>query len=151
MTRLPPGLRHILAQTRLYTDEQEYVIVNIPLEQRYEGAALFAKLATAFSASVIDKDQMTLVVAADVWEEVKNCAEAAQETPGYRLITFDLPLELGLVGYLATLVQVLAEAGVSIFAVSAYRRDHLLVMQTDFDRAWQVLSEFTTACQSEVG
>ena len=151
MRKLPPGLCHILAQTRLYTDDREYVIVNIPLEQRDAGAALFAKRATAFSAAVIDKDQLTLVLAADVWDEVKGSVEAVQETPGYRLITFDLPLELGLVGYLATLAQVLAEAGVSIFATSAYQRDHLLVMQSDFDHAWRALSGFIAACKEQEG
>jgi hypothetical protein len=74
-----------------------------------------------------------------------------QEQLGYRLITFDIALELGLVGYLATLTDVVAEAGVSMLAFSAYQRDHLLVSASDFDRAWSTLNDFITACQEAEG
>lgn len=28
---LPPGLRHVVAQTRLFTDARTYVIIRLPL------------------------------------------------------------------------------------------------------------------------
>jgi len=146
---LPLGLRHIIAQTRLYTDEREYVVVSVPLERCYEGVALLAKLVEPFSAVVVDKDELTLVLPADVWAAVRGQIPEAEEAPGYRLITFDVPLELGLVGYLAILTDVLAEAGISLLAFSAYQRDHILVPEADLDRAWKALRDFVVACQEE--
>jgi hypothetical protein len=45
------------------------------------------------------------------------------------------PLDLTLTGVLAALAGALAEAGVSLFAVSTYDTDYLLVRQKDLDRA----------------
>jgi hypothetical protein len=144
---LPPGLLHVLAQTRLYTDGREYVVVSVPLEMFYEGTALLAKMAEPFSVAVVDKDELTLVFPMEVWEAVREHLPERLEAAGYRLITFDLPLDLGLVGYLATLTDVVAEAGVSMLAFSAYQRDHLLVPEGDFDRAWKALDEFIARCR----
>lgn len=149
MAKLPPGLLHILAQTELYTDDRAYVIVHVPLEARFEATELFAKLSSAFSTAVVDKDQLTLVLPEDAWDEVRDGLDVTEVSEGYRLITFDLPLDLGLVGYLATLSSVLAEAGVSIFAASAYQRDHLLVAEPDFERAWDALESFIAECREE--
>lgn len=149
MTKLPPGLRHVLAQTELRTDDREYVIIDVPLEEYREAIELFAELGAVFSTAVIDEDELTLVLPFDVWDEARDDIAAAGEADGYRLITFDLTLELGLVGYLAMLTDVLAEEGIAIFAVSSYQRDHLLVKEMDFERAWAALEEFIASCQQE--
>ncbi len=146
---LPPGLLHVLAQTRLYTDGREYTIATVPLEDLYEGLALLTKAAEPFSAAVVDKDELTLILPTDVWAGLRETLPRFEESPGYRLITFDLPLELGLVGYLAVLTDVLAEEGVSLLAFSAYQRDHLLVAGMDFERAWDALSMFIARCQEQ--
>lgn len=144
---LPVGLRHIVGQTRLYTDDRDYVVIRVPLEDVYEGTAMLAKIAEPFSTAIVDKDELTLVLPEDVWEEVRDDLDWDQEPVGYRLITFDIALELGLVGYLATLTDVVAEAGVSMLAFSAYQRDHLLVPEPDFGRAWTALNDFIAACR----
>ncbi len=144
---LPVELCHIFAQTRLYTDGREYVTVSVPLENLYDGVALLAKLAEPFSAVVVDKDELTLVLPVEMWEVVQDGLDWTRESSSYRLITFDVPLELGLVGYLATLTHVVAEAGASLLAFSAYQRDHLLVPQQDFERVWNTLSDFIISCQ----
>ena len=146
---LPPGLLHVLAQTRLYTDGREYVVVSVPLEALYEGTALLAKVVEPFSAAVVDKDELTLVFPTEVWGAVREHLPERLEAAGYRLITFDLPLDLGLVGYLATLTDVVAKAGVSMLAFSAYQRDHLLVPEADFDQVWRALDEFIARCQQQ--
>jgi hypothetical protein len=46
---------------------------------------------------------------------------------GFRALAVAGPLDFGLTGVLAALAAPLAEAGVSIFAVSTYDTDHLLV------------------------
>ena len=54
---------------------------------------------------------------------------------GWRLLTVRGPLEFTLTGIMAALAGELAAAGVSLFALSTYDTDHLLVKQTDLGRA----------------
>ncbi len=49
-------------------------------------------------------------------------------------------LDFSLTGILASLVAPLADASISIFAISTYDTDYLLVQETDLPRAVQVLS-----------
>lgn len=51
------------------------------------------------------------------------------------------PLALSLVGVLAALSGTLAEAGVSLFAVSTYDTDYLLVKNGELEKAVSTLSE----------
>ncbi len=60
---------------------------------------------------------------------------------GWRCFKVKGPLDFGLTGILAALVSPLAEAGISIFAVSTFDTDYLLVKQKDFDNAVQTLSK----------
>jgi len=48
-------------------------------------------------------------------------------------------MDLSTVGVLASLADVLRDANVSIFAVSTYDTDYLLVPQSDADRSVQAL------------
>ncbi len=51
------------------------------------------------------------------------------------------PLDFSLVGVLASLAGTLAEVGISIFAISTYNTDYLLVKDTEFDNAAAALVE----------
>src|SRR5690349_512438 len=54
---------------------------------------------------------------------------------GWRCLAVDGPLDFDLIGVLAELSGTLADAGVSIFAVSTYDTDHLLVREGDVQLA----------------
>jgi len=54
---------------------------------------------------------------------------------GWRLLSVRGPLDFTLTGIMAALAGELAAAGVSLFAVSTYDTDHVLVKATDLDRA----------------
>jgi hypothetical protein len=58
---------------------------------------------------------------------------------GWRCLRVAGTLDLSLVGVLASLVGPLAGAGVSVFAVSTFDTDHLLLKASDFERAVGVL------------
>jgi uncharacterized protein len=146
---LPPGLVHIVAQTHLFTDARDYVILRTAPDQAGAAETLFSKLDEPFSALVRDKDEVTLVLPVDVWEKEQPFLDILDESSNYRLITFDLPLELGLVGYLATMTSTVAEEGVSIFSVSAFSRDHIFVPEEDFERAWDALRALIRSCQTQ--
>ncbi len=143
----PPGLRHLLAKTKLFTDAKDYVIMRLPVDQVKEAAHLLAQNNRPFTAMVCDKDEVTLVFPRDDWKALNVAIDVAETSPDYRLITFDLPLDLELVGYLATMSSAVAEAGVSIFPLSSFSRDHIFVPTEDFERAWDALRELIHTCQ----
>jgi uncharacterized protein len=60
---------------------------------------------------------------------------------GWRMITFDMILPFGLVGFMARISGALAKEGISIFAVSAYSTDHVFVKARDLDRAVATLEK----------
>lgn len=147
--QFPPGLQHAIANTRLFTDAQDYVILHLPIHQYEEASRLITRHNAPFTALVRDKDEVTLVLAKETWDIVRPTLEIVAESPNYRLITFDLPLDLGLVGYLAALSGTVAEKGISIFSISAFSRDHLFVPVEDFEEAWNALRALIRTCQAE--
>ena len=72
------------------------------------------------------------------------CSEEAvppdvQADRGWRLLAVHGPLDLSMVGVLAGLATTLARADVSIFAISTFDTDYLLVRENDLDRALDAL------------
>jgi uncharacterized protein len=58
---------------------------------------------------------------------------------GWRALQIEGPLDFSLLGVLAAIAGVLAEAGVSIFVLSSYDTDTILVKETVLDRALAAL------------
>ena len=59
----------------------------------------------------------------------------------WKILTFDMVLPFGLVGFLAKVSKVLADEKIPIFAISAYSTDHILVKEKDLARAEEKLKE----------
>ncbi len=64
-----------------------------------------------------------------------------QQELGWRCIRIDGTMKLDEVGVLASLVQPLAEAGVSIFSASTFNTDYLFVMEEQLVNAVQALQK----------
>ena len=60
--------------------------------------------------------------------------------PGWRCLRVAGPLGFGMTGILASLSGPLASSGVSIFVVSTYETDYLMVQERDLDRAVDALT-----------
>ncbi|RLM57237.1 ACT domain-containing protein [Halobellus sp. Atlit-31R] len=88
-------------------------------------------------ATVRDRRETTHVVSEKRVEEI----ETREVERGWALLSFDVVLPFDLVGFLAVVASALAENDVSVFALSAYSTDHILVRRTDLDRAVATLSE----------
>jgi hypothetical protein len=58
---------------------------------------------------------------------------------GWRCLRVNGVIDFSVVGVLASLTGPLAEAGVSVFAVSTFDTDYLLVKEVDFDRSCSAL------------
>ncbi len=67
--------------------------------------------------------------------------EGLRSEAGWACLKVEGPLDLSLTGVMASLAVPLAEAGISIFAVSTYDTDYLLVKVGDLERAVAVLTQ----------
>ncbi|MFD1514179.1 ACT domain-containing protein [Halomarina rubra] len=88
-------------------------------------------------ATIRDRQETTHVITENRLKEI----EAQKVEPGWALLTFDVVLPFKLVGFLAIVASELAENDVSIFALSAYSTDHILVQQADLEQALDTLSD----------
>jgi len=59
---------------------------------------------------------------------------------GWRLISFDMILPFGLIGFFAHVSGAMAREGIPILAVSAYSTDHMFVKGKDLERAVKALA-----------
>lgn len=129
---------------KLYTDNILYCLVHLPPAAITAAAGVLAEIGAPFSALIADKDEVSLLIPQDDWEEFAHRLPDHKVKANYRLITFDLVLDFDLVGFLAIVSKILAEANVSLLALSAFERDHVLVQAGQFDTAWAALRRAQT-------
>ncbi|HVF50641.1 MAG TPA: ACT domain-containing protein [Pyrinomonadaceae bacterium] len=88
-----------------------------------------------------DGREVTLLLEEEDWRTMRHVVREARVESGFRLVTLDIELDWNVVGYLARVTSILAAAGVSVGALSAFTRDHLLIKQEDLGTALRVLGE----------
>jgi hypothetical protein len=121
---------------RLAVDVQpgDYSIVRLPA-----GAALPAGLLERSGRALVSvtstPDEVSMVCPTEMAPSGENLNH------GWRLLTVRGPLEFTLTGIMAAIAGALAAAGVSLFAVSTYNTDHVLVKDADVGRAIDALTE----------
>ncbi len=120
MTRLP-----------LRVLEGRYVVCRLapasPLPDPPAAAALWSVTRTSDELSVVCEEQVA--------------PEADQVEGPFAALMVEGPLDFSLVGILASLSATLAERKVSIFALSTYDTDYVLVPVADLERSTQALEE----------
>jgi len=126
-------------QTTISTDDATYRLIHLPAPAIWAAAGVLAEIATPFSALVADRYEVTLLLPEGIWQDFANRLPDRREGGEYRLITFDQPLDPALVGFLAIVTRVLAEAQIPLLALSAFERDHVLVPAAQFTAAWDAL------------
>jgi len=67
--------------------------------------------------------------------------EGTRAEKGYRCLKVGGPLDFSLTGILSSLTIPLAQAGISVLAISTFDTDYLLVKEAQVDRAVQKLSQ----------
>ena len=143
---MTPTVKQILRQATLYSDAQSYTFVKLPPGAITAAAGLVASIGEPFCALLVDKDEVSLMIPADAWDDFKQRFTASVIAANrYRLVTLDVILEADLVGFMAYLSDALAQAGVSILPFAAYSRDHLFVQEDQYDLALAALEKLRSA------
>ena len=86
-----------------------------------------------------DGREVTMLCEEEDWRAMRHAARDARTEGDFRLVTLDIELQWDVVGYLARVTEILAAAGLSVGALSAFSRDHLLVKQDDLAAALRAL------------
>lgn len=89
-----------------------------------------------------DKYEVTLLLDEIDYGTVRHAVRDAQVQGGFRLLTFDTVMDFSVVGFLAEVTRILAETGISVVALSAFSRDHILVSQADLPNALKALGPY---------
>jgi uncharacterized protein len=87
-----------------------------------------------FASVTRTADELSLVCAESVVPRGIQCE------PGWRIFKVEGPLDFTLTGILASVAQPLAEAAVSIFTISTYDTDYVMVKDQDVEKAVQALA-----------
>jgi hypothetical protein len=86
-------------------------------------------------ATIKDRKETTVIID----QSKADGADFIEAEKGWKLLTFDAKLPFGLTGFLARVSQALAEEGISIFVVSTYSTDHVLVKEEHLEKALEKL------------
>lgn len=84
-------------------------------------------------AVIRDKNEITAVI--DQSKVNKNSGNILKIEKDWKLLTFDIVLPFGLVGFLAKISGLLAGEGIGIFVISAYSTDHIFIKEKDINKA----------------
>jgi hypothetical protein len=87
--------------------------------------------------NIIDKNEITVIIDQSKY----NNEDVIEIEKDWKILTFDMVLPFGLVGFLTKVSKVLADEKIPIFAISAYSTDHILVKEKDIARAEEKLKE----------
>ena len=137
-------VEEILRGTRLEVSPETFTLISVSKEA---WPALMANedLSPRGSAPFMvfsDRFEVTLLVDEIDFQRLQPGVADAGVEGGFRLLTFDTLLDFTVVGFMADVTSVLADAGISIIALSAFSHDHLLVKQKDLAAALKALGPF---------
>jgi hypothetical protein len=116
---------------KLLLQEDRFAICQLPAEA---DIPRWAAQAPGVVATVRSREELSVVCREDVVP-----ADVRQEK-GWRAFMVEGPLDFGLTGVLAAIAGPLAVAGISIFALSTFHTDYVLVKEDKLEAATKALS-----------
>ena len=139
----PTDVTELLRQTRIEVAPATFYLIGLRHEdwtRLLENPELSPRGDAPFML-LRDEHEVTLLLDETDWRTMRHAARVARVEGGFRLVTFDIELGWNVVGFLARITEILAGAGISIGAFTAFSRDHLLIKQDDLGTALRVLSQ----------
>lgn len=135
----------VFAATKLKLHPEEFTLVSLPLTDKEKALDLFKGI-EQFSNITVDHAEVSLILSEPEWNEMRSQFDMFESEGPYRAITFDIVLDLNLIGFLSVVSAILAEEGISIYAISTFLRDHILVKAGQADKAVNALESLIERC-----
>lgn len=133
--------REILNNSRVEVAPETLTLVSLSRDewlQLLQHPELSPRMTAPFMI-LYDKFEVTLLLDDTDFGTMRHALGDAKTEKGFRLMTFDIELNFNVVGFLAEVSGILAGAGISIVALSAFSRVHLLIQQSDLPNALKAL------------
>ena len=134
----------LLKKTRVEVAPEMFTIVSLRHEDwlnLLENPELSPRMTAPFMIFK-DKFETTLLLDEIDYGTMRHAVRDAKTERNFRLLTFDLIMDFSVVGFMAEVARILAEAEISIVALSAFSRDHILIKQDDLGKALKVLGNY---------
>lgn len=93
----------------------------------------YPKLSEKIFAVIKDGNETTVVA------EENHGLKTLEEEKFFKIITFEIKLPFDLIGFMAYISKILANQNISIFPISAYSTDHILVKENDLGKTLRTL------------
>src|ERR1700754_2057625 len=127
----------LLSRTRVEVAPETYFLISMRHEdwaRLLENPELSPRGTTPYML-LRDQYEVTLLLDETDWRTMRHAAREAKVEGDFRLVTLDIELGWHVVGYLALVTEILCEAGISVGALAAFSRDHLLIKQGELGTA----------------
>ena len=137
-------IKKLLQKTRIEVAPETFTLISLRHDDwlnLLENPELSPRMTAPFMI-FRDKFETTLLLDEIDFGTLRHAVREAKIERNFRLLTFDIELDFTVFGFLAEIAQILAEANISIVALSAFSRDHLLIKQDDLAKALLVLGEY---------
>ncbi|MGI8639627.1 MAG: ACT domain-containing protein [Pyrinomonadaceae bacterium] len=134
----------LLQKTRVEIAPETFNFVSLRREdwlKLLENPELSPRMSAPFMI-FLDKWEITLLLDEVDFGTIRHAIRDAKIEGNFRLLSFDIELDFNVVGFFAEISRILANANISIIALSAFSRDHLLIKQEDLSKALKVLGEY---------
>jgi hypothetical protein len=143
LIQMTTDMKRIFAEMIVKEHSDDYSIVFIEPRDEKKARKLLQDL-RPYSSVTYAGEEISVVLRSDDWAKLKESFPSYKEEGPYKLITFDIVLNLSIVGFLSIVSAALAKSGVSIFAISTYLKDHILVKKRDATKAIAVLNDLVS-------
>ncbi len=136
--------KELLSKTKIIIRPENFAIISLGEDEWLKLLSKPENSPRMTAPFMIFKDgfEITLLLDETDFANLENSLEKPKIERGFRILTFDIELDFELVGFLAEISRILAEAGISIIALSSFSRDHLLIKQENLAKALKALGEY---------
>ncbi len=134
----------LLSKTRIEVAPETFFLISLTNQdwlKLLENPELSPRMSAPFMI-FRDKWEVTLLFDEVDFKTIRHAIREAKVEGNFRLLSFDVELDFETVGFLAQISKILAEANISIVALSAFSRDHLLIKHEDLPKALKVLGNY---------
>lgn len=134
----------LLKKTRIEVSPETFNVISLKEEEwlRFLETSEQSPRMTVPFMIFKDKWEVTLVLDEIDFKTVSPFFDEIKVEKGFRLLSFDVALDFDVVGFMAQISKILAEAGISILPISSFSRDHILLRQEDLPTALKALRGF---------
>ncbi len=101
-----------------------------------------------YCSIICDNHEVAMILPDKIWQDRKAELNFRQEFGPLKCITFDVPLDVEISGYLKPAISVLADVGVSVIPQCALIYDHILVHERDLHKTTEVLDQLRQMANS---